>query len=40
VVEYRPYPTDDPDLTKLRVNLAKYDPGRQTTDQIVSALAP
>jgi hypothetical protein len=38
VVEYRPYPADDPDLTKLRDNLAKYNPGQQTTDQIVSVL--
>src|SRR4051812_25990230 len=28
VVEYRPYPTDDPNLTKLRTNLAKYNPGQ------------
>jgi hypothetical protein len=40
VVEYRPYPTDDPDLTKLRDNLAKYNPGEETTDKIVSALTP
>lgn len=40
VVEYRPYPADDPDLTKLRENLAKYNPGQETTDKIVSALAP
>jgi hypothetical protein len=40
VVEYRPYPADDPDLTKLRDNLAKYNPGQETTDKIVSALAP
>jgi len=40
VVEYRPYPTDDPDLTKLRKNLAKYNPGQETTDKIVSALTP
>ncbi len=40
VVEYRPYPTDDPDLTKLRDNLAKYNPGQETTDKIVSALTP
>ena len=39
VVEYRPYPTDDPNLTKLRDNLAKYNPG-QETDKIVSALTP
>jgi competence protein ComEA len=40
VVEYRPYPTDDSNLTKLRDNLAKYNPGQETTDKIVSALTP
>jgi hypothetical protein len=40
VVEYRPYATDDPNLTKLRDNLAKYNPGQETTDKIVSALTP
>lgn len=40
VVEYRPYPADDPNLTKLRENLAKYNPGQETTDSIVSALTP
>jgi hypothetical protein len=40
VVEYRPYPADDPNLTKLRDNLAKYNPGQETTDKIVSALTP
>jgi|tagenome__1003787_1003787.scaffolds.fasta_scaffold19868973_2 hypothetical protein len=40
VVEYRPYPADDPNLTKLRDNLAKYNPGQTTVDQIVSALTP
>jgi hypothetical protein len=40
VVEYRPYPTDDPNLTELRDNLAKYNPGQETTDKIVSALTP
>jgi len=40
VVEYRPYPADDPDLTKLRKNLVKYNPGQETTDEIVSALTP
>lgn len=38
VVEYRPYPTDDPNLTKLRQNLAKYNPGPGVVDKIVSAL--
>jgi hypothetical protein len=40
VVEYRPYPPDDPNLTKLRDNLAKYNPGQTTVDKIVSALTP
>jgi hypothetical protein len=40
VVEYRPYPADDPNLTKLRDNLAKYNPGQATVDKIVSALTP
>ena len=40
VVEYRPYPADDPNLTKLREELAKYNPGQETTDKIVSALTP
>jgi len=40
VVEYRPYPADDPNLTTLRENLAKYNPGQETTDKIVSALTP
>ena len=40
VVEYRPYPADDPNLTKLRENLAKYNPGQETTDKIVSVLTP
>ncbi len=39
-MEYRPYPADDPNLTKLRDNLAKYNPGQETTDKIVSALTP
>ena len=40
VVEYRPYPTDDPNLTKLRQNLAKYNPGQASVDKIVSVLTP
>ena len=40
VVEYRPYPMDDPNLQKLRDNLAKYNPGEETLDKIVSALTP
>ncbi len=40
VVEYRPYSNDDSDLVKLRQNLAKYNPGQQTVDKIVSTLRP
>jgi hypothetical protein len=40
VVEYRPYPADDPNLGKLREELAKYNPGQETTDKIVSVLEP
>jgi hypothetical protein len=40
VVEYRPYPMDDPNLQKLRDNLAKYNPGEETVTKIVSALKP
>lgn len=40
VIEYRPYPADDPDLTKLRDELAKYNPPAGVIDQIVGALEP
>ncbi|MGE3857550.1 MAG: hypothetical protein AB7G21_11410 [Dehalococcoidia bacterium] len=40
VLEYRPYPADDANLTKLRQNLAKYNPGPGVVDAIVSALKP
>jgi hypothetical protein len=40
VLEYRPYPLDDLTLAKLRQNLAKYNPGQQILDKIVSALQP
>jgi hypothetical protein len=40
VVEYRPHPMDDPNLQQLRDNLAKYNPGEETLDKIVSALTP
>ncbi len=40
VMEYRPYDTSDPDLTHLRDELAKYNPGEGVVDQIVSALTP
>ena len=39
VVEYRPYPTNDPTLAKLRQNLVKYNPGPGVVDGIVSALS-
>jgi uncharacterized lipoprotein len=40
VEEYRPYPADDPNLQKLRDNLAKYNPGQETLEKIISALKP
>jgi hypothetical protein len=40
VEEYRPYPMDDPNLQKLRDNLAKYNPGQETLEKIISALKP
>ena len=40
VVEYRPYPADDPTLTKLRQNLAKYNPSPDTLNRIFSVLQP
>ncbi|HEX3623002.1 MAG TPA: hypothetical protein VHT97_11865 [Acidimicrobiales bacterium] len=39
VVEYRPYPTNDPTFAKLRQNLAKYNPAPGLVDQIISALS-
>jgi hypothetical protein len=38
VDEYRPYP-NDPNLPKLRQELAKYNPGPGVVDQIVAALS-
>jgi len=40
VLEYRPYPTDDPTLQKLQDNLAKYQPDAATLAAILSALEP
>jgi len=40
VMEYRPYPADDPDLAKLRQELAKYNPAPGVVDQIVATLEP
>jgi 7-cyano-7-deazaguanine synthase in queuosine biosynthesis len=39
VVEYRPYPTNDPTFAKLRQNLVKYNPAPGLVDQIVAALS-
>jgi predicted lipid-binding transport protein (Tim44 family) len=39
VAEYRPYPTDDPTFAKLRGELAKYNPGQATVDQIIATLS-
>lgn len=40
IEEYRPYPPDDPNLTKLRTELAKYEPGPGVVDKIVATLQP
>jgi hypothetical protein len=39
VVEYRPYPTNDPTFAKLRGELAKYNPAAGIVDKIISALS-
>ena len=39
VEEYRPYPTNDPNMAKLRQNLAKYNPGPGVVDGIIAALS-
>jgi hypothetical protein len=39
VEEYRPYPTNDPNMAKLRQNLAKYNPGPGVVDSIIAALS-
>jgi hypothetical protein len=39
VLEYRPYPTDDPTFAKLRGQLAKYNPAAGVVDKIISALS-
>jgi hypothetical protein len=38
VVEYRPYPTDDPSFARLRQELAKYNPSPDVVDKIVASL--
>lgn len=39
IEEYRPYAASDTNLTKLRQNLAKYNPAPGVVDKIVSALS-
>lgn len=39
VEEYRPYPTTDPNMAKLRQELAKYNPGPGVVDKIVATLS-
>ena len=38
VDEYKPYPTNDPNLGKLRQNLAKYNPAPDVLEKIVASL--
>ena len=38
VEEYRPYPEDDPDYTRLRGELAKYNPAVGVVDRIIAQL--
>lgn len=40
IVEYRPYPADDPTLARLRQKIAKYNPGPDVIEKIVSVLTP
>ena len=40
VTEYRPYPTDDPSLAKLKKELQKYNPSADTLSKILAALQP
>jgi hypothetical protein len=40
VVAHRPYPVDDPKLTRLREALAQDHPAPGTVDKIVAALKP
>lgn len=39
VEEYRPYPTNDPNMAKLRQELAKYNPAAGVVDQIIATLS-
>ena len=38
VEEYRPYPTNDPGMAKLRRELAKYNIATTVVDQIIATL--
>ena len=38
VDEYRPYPTNDPSMAKLRQELAKYNPAPDVVGKIVASL--
>jgi hypothetical protein len=38
VMEYRPYPTNDPTFAKLRAELAKYNPSPDVVDKIIATL--
>lgn len=40
ILEYRPYPADDPSFAKLREELAKYNPAPDELTKIVSVLTP
>jgi len=40
VVEYRPYPSDDPSFAKLKGELAKYNPSAEVVAKIVATLTP
>jgi len=39
VQEYRPYDASDANMTKLRQNLAKYNPAAGVVDKIISTLS-
>lgn len=39
VMEYRPYPTNDPTFAKLRTELAKYNPSPDVVDKIIATLS-
>lgn len=38
ITEYRPYPADDPEFSKLRDELEKYNPADGVIDSIISVL--